>query len=214
MNTEFSLRLSALRKEKKISQKTAADALGVSQALLSHYEKGIRECGLDFIKRACEFYNVSSDYLIGISNKTRASVSFLSSELISSDGDEVSEILVRALMKLCEKNGMASEEFLYSINRMSILNAYNTALKLSDAHEGERVWLRNALETESLLQTCLLHHRLKASGSDGTEINVLRDSNEPLSNLIGSCEAYIKTNLGTAKKTLRKNNGVSKVEVI
>lgn len=51
MATGITARLSALRKEKGISQKEAAAGLGVSQALLSHYENGIRECGLDFLCR-------------------------------------------------------------------------------------------------------------------------------------------------------------------
>lgn len=54
-----------LRKEKGISQKKASTELGVSQALLSHYEKGIRECGLDFLVRAATYYDVSCDYLLG-----------------------------------------------------------------------------------------------------------------------------------------------------
>lgn len=65
MSSDFPRVLSLLRKEKKISQKEAAAALGVSQALLSHYEKGIRECGLDFLVRAADYYNVSADYLLG-----------------------------------------------------------------------------------------------------------------------------------------------------
>ena len=48
-----------------MSQKQAAADLGVSQALLSHYEKGIRECGLDFLIRTAEYYDVSTDYLLG-----------------------------------------------------------------------------------------------------------------------------------------------------
>ncbi|MBQ5356781.1 MAG: helix-turn-helix transcriptional regulator, partial [Oscillospiraceae bacterium] len=65
MNSDFPRVLSLLRKEKGISQKEAANQLGVSQALLSHYEKGIRECGLDFLIRAADFYGVSADYLLG-----------------------------------------------------------------------------------------------------------------------------------------------------
>ena len=52
MATNITARLSSLRKEKGLSQKEAAAGLGVSQALLSHYENGIRECGLDFLCRA------------------------------------------------------------------------------------------------------------------------------------------------------------------
>ena len=48
---EFNRIIKLLRKERGITQKQAAEDLGVSQALLSHYEKGIRECGLDFVVR-------------------------------------------------------------------------------------------------------------------------------------------------------------------
>lgn len=65
MNSTFSRALTSLRKERGISQKQAATALGISQALLSHYEKGIRECGLDFVVRTANFYGVSCDYLLG-----------------------------------------------------------------------------------------------------------------------------------------------------
>lgn len=63
--SEFSRIITLLRKEKGITQKQAAEQLGVSQALLSHYEKGIRECGLDFVVRVADFYGVSCDYLLG-----------------------------------------------------------------------------------------------------------------------------------------------------
>ena len=65
MNSAFPRILTLLRKERGISQKEAASSLLVSQALLSHYEKGIRECGLDFVVRAADFYGVSCDYLLG-----------------------------------------------------------------------------------------------------------------------------------------------------
>ena len=65
MNADFPRILTLLRKEKGISQKTAASNLGISQALLSHYEKGIRECGLDFLVRTAIYYGVSCDYLLG-----------------------------------------------------------------------------------------------------------------------------------------------------
>ncbi len=65
MNADFPRILCLLRKEKNISQKQAAAELGVSQALLSHYEKGIRECGLEFLTRAADYYGVSCDYMLG-----------------------------------------------------------------------------------------------------------------------------------------------------
>ncbi len=65
MNAAFPRILTLLRKERGVSQKLVAAELGVSQALLSHYEKGIRECGLDFVVRAADYYGVSCDYLLG-----------------------------------------------------------------------------------------------------------------------------------------------------
>lgn len=65
MSVGFSEAFSRLRKERGISQRQAAADLGMSQALLSHYENGLREPKLDFIVKACEYYNVSADYLLG-----------------------------------------------------------------------------------------------------------------------------------------------------
>lgn len=74
MNTDFPRIITLLRKEKGMSQKQAAAELGISQALLSHYEKGIRECGLDFLVRAAKYYDVSCDYLVGITANRKGSV--------------------------------------------------------------------------------------------------------------------------------------------
>ena len=65
INQDFPRTLALLRREKKVSQRAAAQELGVSQALLSHYENGTREPGLAFVRRACDYYNVSADFLLG-----------------------------------------------------------------------------------------------------------------------------------------------------
>ena len=57
--------LAALRRSKGVSQRRAAADLLISQALLSHYENGAREPGLPFVCRACDYYGVSADYLLG-----------------------------------------------------------------------------------------------------------------------------------------------------
>lgn len=68
MNNYFPRMITLLRKEKRISQKQAAKELEISQALLSHYEKGIRECGLEFLVKIAAYYGVSCDYLLGKTN--------------------------------------------------------------------------------------------------------------------------------------------------
>ena len=110
MNQDFARVLTLLRKEKKLSQKQAAEDLGISQALLSHYEKGIRECGLDFVIRAADYYNVSCDYLLGRTAERELEVSesseghigmkgtylLMSRRLISAALDVVYDLLARA----------------------------------------------------------------------------------------------------------------------
>ncbi len=66
MAEAFPRTISLLRKERGLSQKSAAEALHVSQALLSHYENGAREPSYDFLIRAATFYRVSTDYLLGL----------------------------------------------------------------------------------------------------------------------------------------------------
>lgn len=65
MAIEFNRVLTLLRKERGITQKQAAQELGISQAQLSHYEKGIRECSLAFVVQVADYYSVSCDYLLG-----------------------------------------------------------------------------------------------------------------------------------------------------
>ena len=65
MKTAFSKMLSRLRSETGRSQRCVAEDLGVSQALLSHYENGAREPKLEFIVKACDYYGVTADYILG-----------------------------------------------------------------------------------------------------------------------------------------------------
>ena len=74
MTSDFPRILSLLRKERRLSQKQVAEDLGIAQALLSHYEKGKRECGLEFLIKAADYYNVSTDYLLGRSPVSSGSV--------------------------------------------------------------------------------------------------------------------------------------------
>ena len=67
MEDAFSKNMSMLRRERGLSQRKAAADLNISQALLSHYENGAREPGLTFLCRACKYYGVSADYMLGMS---------------------------------------------------------------------------------------------------------------------------------------------------
>lgn len=101
MNKDFPRIITFLRKERGLSQKQAASDLGISQALLSHYEKGIRECGLEFLCKAADYYEVSADYLLGRTvQRSPAAVSEMpeSDEIRHLKGDMVNQINRRILM--------------------------------------------------------------------------------------------------------------------
>ena len=101
MARTFSQTMSALRKSRGLSQRRAAGDLNISQALLSHYENGAREPGLDFVCRACRYYGVSADYLLGISDLPVGAESALSAlgeltaglDALTKRGNEVMEEL-------------------------------------------------------------------------------------------------------------------------
>ena len=101
MSSEFSRTLSLLRKERGVSQRTAAADLGVSQALLSHYENGAREPGLAFVCRACDYYGVSADYLLCRSQQPNAPQSTA----------EAARAFLGEMNSLMDKARMALDEF-------------------------------------------------------------------------------------------------------
>ena len=68
MTTDFNRIITLLRKEKGVTQKQAAEELGVSQALLSHYEKGIREIPVWAVIKLAGLYKTSTDYILGLTD--------------------------------------------------------------------------------------------------------------------------------------------------
>ncbi len=91
--------LSRLRKERRINQRTAAAALHISQALLSHYENGLREPGLSFVDAACRYYGVSADYLLGRS-PIRTSLTAVLERFPAACAPEIEELITLSVYEL------------------------------------------------------------------------------------------------------------------
>lgn len=116
----YSERLVELRTEKGYSQKAAAVDLGISQALLSHYEKGIREFNLDFLCRIAEYYNVTTDYILG---RTDSRTGLDSRVLEDKDEDSVfntrtiyrAAIITHERMNAGSSNAGDSADILYAL---------------------------------------------------------------------------------------------------
>lgn len=132
--SKFAVVLSQLRKERGISQKKAATDLGISQALLSHYEKGIRECGLDFVIKCSKYYGVTTDYLLGVSdNRTGVSTDYLQS--VGDVSGHSIQTLAEATKYLLETvkvstSNTSESSFMYDYYMLSL---YRGALTLAKA---------------------------------------------------------------------------------
>ena len=132
--SKFAIILSQLRKERGISQKKAATDLGISQALLSHYEKGIRECGLDFVIKCSEYYGVTTDYLLGVSD-SRTGIAPDSLSQLDDDEEHSVSTLAKATKYLLDISAASSTEsskknYIYDYYMLSV---YRGALTLAKA---------------------------------------------------------------------------------
>ncbi|MDR3263548.1 MAG: helix-turn-helix domain-containing protein [Clostridiales bacterium] len=65
---EIGERLKDLRKSKNLLQKDLASLLTVRNTTVSAWEKGDNEPDIKTIKQLAVFFNVTSDYLIGLEN--------------------------------------------------------------------------------------------------------------------------------------------------
>lgn len=54
-----------LREDRGLKQKDIANYLGTTQQVYSRYEMGINEMPIRYLIALCDFYDVSSDYLLG-----------------------------------------------------------------------------------------------------------------------------------------------------
>ena len=109
MKSKFSVKLGKLRREKGLSQRQAAAELGISQALLSHYETDAREPKLDFVIKACDYYSVTADYILGRLDERRDKQSILSRKV--NEFIEQFEILEAEEAVLIKKLKKITEEY-------------------------------------------------------------------------------------------------------
>ena len=52
-------------------QQEVADYLGTSQTMYARYERGANELPIRHLIRLCEYYHVSSDYFLGLSQNKK-----------------------------------------------------------------------------------------------------------------------------------------------
>ena len=64
----FAIRLKELRNEKGLTLKQLSTSLGMPLMTYANYEQGKREPSLDTLRLLCRFHDVTSDYLLGLSD--------------------------------------------------------------------------------------------------------------------------------------------------
>ena len=150
-STEFSARLSLLRQERGVSQRTAAKDLGISQALLSHYENGVREPGLAFVVRACDYYHVSADFILGRTLSRDGAM--LSEEDVMNAADQGSVLRGSVLALLNAKLLAGAEGVLFELlGKLGSKDAIGTAVytlyrRLYRTAGGNEAWFNLEAET-------------------------------------------------------------------
>ena len=69
MDNKFANRLKELRTAKGISQKELGKIIGGSYSAVSYWEQGINEPKISYVIALCRYFDVSADYLLGITDE-------------------------------------------------------------------------------------------------------------------------------------------------
>lgn len=154
MHSDFSRCLSLLRQEKGISQRAAAKDLGISQALLSHYENGVREPGLAFVTRACDYYNVSADFLLG--------------RTLTKDGSTI--VSPEELYDYStEKDNVLHGSIVATLNKKLLVNSVSVLFDLL-GKTGSKGAIKGAADYLSTAIYLLFRHLFRADGTQNEDL--------------------------------------------
>lgn len=179
-NPDFSRTLSLLRQERGISQRQAAKTLGISQALLSHYENGTREPGLVFVGKACDFYNVSADFLLG-RTLSRDGTTILDADTLYDVSDERDNVLRGSVMA--------------TLSKKLVVNSVGLLFDLL-SHLGNKKAIRAAANYLSTTVYILFRHLHRAGPNGSEDIFSVRDewfsAGLPRADLIMSEAEYVE----------------------
>lgn len=139
----FSLRLKSLRSNRGLTQKELADALNMSSSGISSYEQGARFPDVETLMKIAKYFNVTSDYLIGL------------------DAQEVGEVyvdipvlgVIRAGEPIIAEQNIIdyqkTDKSLLPQGELFYLLVKGNSMDLSGIHEGSRILVRQQREVEN-----------------------------------------------------------------
>ncbi len=68
MNAVYFQRLRDLREDKDLKQVQIAEVLGIRQTVYSRYERGFQTIPVEHLLKLADFYQVSTDFILGRTN--------------------------------------------------------------------------------------------------------------------------------------------------
>lgn len=71
MYSGYIKRIRDLREDHDKTQQEIADILGTSQTMYARYERGANELPIHHLITLCKYYNVSADYILGFTSKSK-----------------------------------------------------------------------------------------------------------------------------------------------
>ena len=72
MKAAYMKRMRDLREDHDKTQQEIAEVLGTSQTMYARYERGANELPIRHLIVLCQYYHVSADYFLGLSNNPQA----------------------------------------------------------------------------------------------------------------------------------------------
>ncbi|MBR6779825.1 MAG: helix-turn-helix transcriptional regulator [Clostridia bacterium] len=191
MNADFPHKLSELRRAKGVSQKEAAAQLGVSQALLSHYEKGIRECGLDFICKASSYYGVTSDWLLGLSDTRLGANELFEATDIPEDAQIKLRTILRCYVRMSEEMSSRGKDAEKLFTDYMSLSLYRFVAALRHADNTADQWLTLNKTAANRLSGLLLSD-MTQDFPQITEIPTNEEQPLCFQTLVSHCESVLR----------------------
>lgn len=68
---DYMVRMRNLREDSDLTQQEVATMLGTSQTMYARYERGANEMPIRHLIRLAKYYDVSTDYLLGLTKDRR-----------------------------------------------------------------------------------------------------------------------------------------------
>lgn len=127
--------LREIRNRQKLSMKSLGNEIGVSESTISLYETGKRQPDNDTLKKLCDYFNVSADYLLG-----RTDVPYVDPyALTSKDDRDIAKDLTRMMECLEDQNELMFDgDPLSNEAKASILAAMRLGLEAAKVKNKKR----------------------------------------------------------------------------